>query len=184
MQAPLDPALLGFRPLDESDLPLMHGWLNEPGDAFRWYGEERPTTLDEVRAEYLPMLHAREPARPFLILYGERPIGYIQRWDHRDWPVQWGHLQMPDAAGIDLFIGETDFLHRGLGPHLIRRFLVEHVFSDPAIGRCTIDPNPANRVAIRAYEKAGYRWFRTVQPPEHVEKAYLMLIRRDEMDLG
>ncbi len=177
----LDPVQLGFRPLTESDLALMHRWLNEPGAVFQWYGVNRSTTLDEIRAEYLPMLTGLEPTQPFLITFAGEPIGYIQRYDHRDWPDYWGHLAMSSAAGIDLFIGEAAFRHRGLGSALIRRFLIEHVFVDPAIDRCVIDPDPANAAAIRAYEKTGFRWFRTVEPPEHHERAYLMELRRETL---
>ena len=62
-----------------------------------------------------------------------------------------------------------------MGPVLIRAFLRTHVFAGQA-GRCIIDPDPANKIAIRAYEKVGFRYLRTLHPPEHCEDAYLMVL--------
>jgi hypothetical protein len=41
-----DPEKIGFRYMEEDDLPVMHRWLNE-GAVFKWYRLE-PTTLPEI----------------------------------------------------------------------------------------------------------------------------------------
>jgi hypothetical protein len=46
-------ASLEFHPLTESDLPLLHSWLNRPHVLEWWTGE---TSVEEVRAKYLPSL--------------------------------------------------------------------------------------------------------------------------------
>jgi RimJ/RimL family protein N-acetyltransferase len=171
-----DPALIGFRWLSEDDLPPLHRWLNE-GAALQWYGLE-PTTLAEVVLAYTPRLHGRSSVRSMLITYADQPVGYIQRYFPKDEPDYWGKQDLPpDTAGIDLFIGESTFLHSGFGPLAIRSFLWEHVFTG-STKHCIIDPDPDNTIAIRAYEKVGFRHIRTIGPPDHVERAYLMILDR------
>lgn len=177
----LDPGLIGFRFMTEDDLPRMHRWLNE-GEALRWYGQ-KPTTLEEVTREYAPKLHGRGDLLAMIITYDGAAIGYIQRYFTRDEEEYWGHQHFPDdTAGIDLLIGEPAFQHRGLGPHVIRTFLKQHVFADGTTARCIIDPDPANVIAIRAYEKVGFRYLRTLQPPDHIEPAYLMALERSDLE--
>jgi aminoglycoside 6'-N-acetyltransferase len=177
MDAPLDPSSIGFRFLADEDLPRVWGWLSNPAVRAWYHDGER--SLEDVVAGYGPKLHGRGDVLACIITYGGRPIGYIQRYltaEHADY---WGHQGFPTGtAGIDLFIGEDAFRHRGLGVEIIRAFLRERVFADPAIARCIIDPDPANRAAIRAYEKAGFRHLRTISPPRHIEPAYLMILER------
>ena len=174
---PLDPGPIGFRPLAHADLPLMHRWLNE-GASAEWWSKE-PKTPAQVTAEFAPMIDGEDPTRGFVIRYGDEPIGFIQVYYVRHEADYWGHMGFPDdTAGVDLFIGEATYLHRGLGPPLLRRFLREIVFADPSINRCIIDPDPANNIAIRAYERVGFRYLETIGPPKHVEPAYLMVLER------
>src|SRR6476469_1501916 len=80
---PLDPGLVGFRPLGWEDLPLIHRWLHAPHVA-RWYGER--LSLAEVEAKYGARIAGRAPTRSFLMLYGERPVGYLQVYRIADYP--------------------------------------------------------------------------------------------------
>lgn len=178
-----NPDQITFRPLSLDDLPMMHRCLNH-GPALTWYGQ-KPTTLDEVRSEYAPMLEGREPVLPFIVACGGRPIGHIQTYRTDDWPDYWGRAEMPPGtAGIDLFIGEESHLHRGFGARILLRFLAEVVFADPTAARCVIDPDPANFSAIRAYGKAGFTYVRTLLPPEHEDPAYLMILDRSTFEAG
>lgn len=183
-QQPLDPAPLGFRPLMPDDFPLLHRWLNLP-HVHEWWadGEPAPPTFETVAEEY----GNDEPIRRYLILYGETPIGYIQFCRVGDfaegqkypYPEFVAYVGEPDAANIDVLIGEPAFLHRGLGPHLLRQFLREVVFADPRhFPACAIDPHEPNAIAIRAYEKAGFRYVRTEDVPGEPHPIHLMRIER------
>jgi aminoglycoside 6'-N-acetyltransferase len=46
-----------------------------------------------------------------------------------------------------------------------------------------IGPSVKNTSAIRAYEKAGFRFFRDAQVPDEPDPEHLMRIRRDEVTL-
>ena len=180
MNQQLDPAPLGFRCLAPEDLPLMHRWLNA-GEAARWYAR-RPYAYDEVAAEYSANIEHKTKTASYVILYGDAPIGYIQTYRVADYPEYNRYVQADaQVAGLDLFIGEAAYLHRGLGRHVARKFLRDFVFSDPAIHSAVLGPEPANRAAIRAYAKAGFHYWKTIHVRGEPEPEYLMRIERKDM---
>jgi len=158
--------MIRFRRLGRGDLPLIHRWRNTP-HVVEWWSEAR--TLEEITAKYTPRIDGKEDVRCFVIVHNQVTIGYIQEYPAGE-----------NSAGIDLFIGEVEFLHRGLGAPIIRQFLNDVVFADPGVESCVIDPSVSNRGAIRAYEKAGFRFFKTVMNPGEPEPQHLMRIERDE----
>jgi aminoglycoside 6'-N-acetyltransferase len=102
-------------------------------------------------------------------VHGDSTIGYIQEYPAGE-----------NSAGIDLFVGEVEFHHRGFGAPIIRQFLKDIVFADPSVEGCIIDPSVSNRGAIRAYEKAGFRFRETIKNPGESEPVYMMGITREE----
>ena len=177
-----DPRGISFSELRSSDLDLMHRWLNAPHVREWWYDEG--TTRQEIEDHYLPRIEGRETARPFVILHNSAPVGYIQTYPISDEDdAEYAALvDVANAAGVDLFIGEPEYLYRGLGQHIIRAFLFEHVFSEPDTRVCVIGPEPKNSAAIRTYEKAGFKFFKTIQVPGEPEPEYLMKLSREEFE--
>jgi RimJ/RimL family protein N-acetyltransferase len=174
-----DERALGFRRLAMEDLPLMHRWLTTE-HVRRWYGEEG-RSLEEVTAHYAPRIRGEDPTDSYIILYGETAIGYIQTYLIHDHPDYAKSVDVEErAAGVDLFIGEPDYVHKGLGSILLRKFLREIVFAKPETESCILGPQPKNAVAIRAYEKAGFRYLKTIQVPDEPKPEYLMRITRAE----
>ncbi len=165
------------------DLPLLHRWLNTEHVA-QWYrGRDHYPMYNHVVAKYTPRITGETPTDPYLILYRDMPIGYIQTYRIADHPDYASAVRVGEgAAGVDIAIGEADYVHRGLGAHIIRRFLKEIVFGKGDATSCILGPDPANAVAIRAYEKAGLRHLKTVHipggdPPEE----YIMRIAREDV---
>jgi aminoglycoside 6'-N-acetyltransferase len=73
--------------------------------------------------------------------------GLIQYWEETD--PKYRH------AGIDLFVDPV--LHgQGVGTEAVRQ-MVRHLIEERDHHRITIDPAAANTVAIRSYEKVGFR---------------------------
>jgi RimJ/RimL family protein N-acetyltransferase len=168
-----------FRPLAHEDLPAMHRWLNV-GAAFEWYGL-KPTTIEEIVAEYTPTIEQTEPVFGFVIVIDGQAVGYIQWYLIRDHPDYARQMDVPDdSAGLDLFIGEEAFLHRGLGAQILRTFLRDVIFADDRVGRAIIGPDERNAIAIRAYEKAGFRYLKTVVIEDELYPEYLLEQTRDE----
>jgi len=182
MTADLDPALISFRRLALRDLPLLHRWLNTDHVA-QWYGagHVRYPAYERVVERYAPRIRGEEPVDSYVIVYAGAPIGYIQTYRVADYPEDRWQVES-GAAAIDLLIGEVEFLHRGLGTHIIRRFLAEIVFGQSDATCCIIGPEPENAAAIRAYEKAGFRYLKTVQIPDgEPPEEYLMRIAREDV---
>ncbi len=175
------PTCISFRPLTEADFPLMQRWLNTPHIS-RWYmvNNKRNPSLGEVRRHWLPRIHGKDPTKAYIVYYKEKPIGSIQCAlydDNPEWKAAYGFND--NMAGIDIFIGKEEYLHKGLGAEIIRIFLREIVFVIYDVKVCTIDPEPENKIAIRAYEKAGFRHMKTTWNPIDRVYAYLMEIQRD-----
>lgn len=171
----MDATRIGFRRMALDDLLQMHSWLNL--DHVREWWSDAPTTLAGVATKYGPRILGQEPTDCYFILYDGHPIGYIQTYRIVDYPDHAGLIQVEEgAAGLDLFIAEPDYLHQGLGAPLLRRFLAEVVFPAGATC-CVVDPDPTNQVAIRAYEKAGFRYLKTVAIPGAAQLEQIMLVR-------
>jgi len=172
--------MISFRALERGDMPLMHRWLNA-AHVVEWWSDEA-LGLDEIAAKYAPRIDGKEDVRCFVIVKDDGPIGYIQEYPVAGSEYSRETADAERAVGIDLFIGEVGFYHRGLGAPIIRQFLKDVVFTDPAVESCVIDPSVANSGAIRAYEKAGFRFFKTVTNPGETEAHHMMRIGREEFE--
>ena len=179
-----NPSLISCSPILESDLLLVHKWLNRP-EVAEWYKEPPGSgypSLEYIIGKWLPRIRGKGPTREFIFSYDGKPIGHIQCARLDDNPAYSKAFVMEgNPAGIDLFIGEDEYRHRGLGSHIITRFLWDVVFVIYDADLCTIDPDPANRIAIRAYEKAGFRYVKTVWNPIDSVWAHIMAIARADI---
>jgi aminoglycoside 6'-N-acetyltransferase Ib len=153
-----------FRALTMSDLPLLHEWLTRP-HVREWWGA--PDTLEEITAEYGPVIAGTLPHECFLALKDQTPIGFIQSYvpalcHEEGW---WLDEHEPGVRGIDQFLANSDQLGQGLGTAMVRRFVLR-LFADASVTRVQTDPDPTNGRAIRCYEKAGFGAVREVDTPD------------------
>ncbi len=171
----LDLAQISFRKLSVSDLPLMHEWLNSDFVS-HWYGQG-PYSRQQVECKYLPRINGQSPTASFFLVYIGEPVGYIQTYKIQDYAGYAPYVQADEvAAGVDMFIGAREYAHRGLGAAALGQFLREIVFRDAEIESCIMGPEPNNEAAIRCYEKAGLRYWKTIQIPGEPEPEYLMRV--------
>jgi RimJ/RimL family protein N-acetyltransferase len=145
-----------FRPMLAGDLPMVGRWLEMP-HIRDWWGEAE-TELGYIR----DMIEGRDTTRPFIFSVDAKPVGYIQYWfigDHQNatWiPDNPWLCELPsDAVGVDLSIGDPGKLSRGIGSEVLRAF-AERLVGE-GYRTIIIDPDPKNRRAVRAYERAGFR---------------------------
>jgi RimJ/RimL family protein N-acetyltransferase len=155
---------LRFRPMTRDDLPLVHDWHQRP-HVVRWWTVRK--TLEEVEEHYLPTIEGMEPTDHYVALLDDEPIGMIQAYQASDYP-DWAALVGVGGgvAGVDLFIGDEAATGRGIGTEMLRRFVDEIVFADPATTACVADPDVRNLASMRAFEKAGFRVVREFIDPE------------------
>lgn len=164
----LDPGV-ALDALTRDHLSHIDLWIRRPHVA-RWWDDPPEIALREVAAH----LDSANVA-PFLAVAGGRPIGYLQIY-HANPDEFWAGHELPrETFGLDLFIGEADALGQGWGPRFIRLAL-RRLFAMPAVARVQIDPDPTNEVAIRAYEKSGFRRIGPIDTPDG--RALYMTIER------
>jgi aminoglycoside 6'-N-acetyltransferase len=135
-----------FRAVTHDDLELLAGWLREPHVA-RWWGDP---------AEELALIAGdmAEPAISLnLVALNGEAFAYIQSYDTAACGVLTD--QPAGTRGIDQFIGVPAMTGIGHGPRFMTAFC-NQLFTASA-RRVVTDPDPANRIAIRAYGKAGFR---------------------------
>ena len=139
----------GFRAVTEADMPLLASWLEQP-HAVEWWGDPAQG-LDEIRQAM-----ADVGVEPLIVELDGRPIAYLQSYDPHmedDHP----YADQPfGTLGIDITIGDPDLLGKGHGTAIVRQFCSQ--LFDEGAPRIVIDPDPTNARAIRAYEKAGFRF--------------------------
>ena len=162
---------------------MVRAWLLRP-HVRRWYDDVATARYpDDTVGEYRAAMRGEDPTDLYVISLDESPIGVLQSYridDHPEYAAQVA-LGRP-AIGIDLFIGEHDLVGRGYGPALIRAFLRDVAFPHYAVDLCVIGPTASNVAAIRAYEKAGFRFLKTyLEPDSREQEHYLMELTRGDL---
>ena len=168
---------IGFRRLGVDDLQQVFLWLIRPHVA-KGYAVA-PSSFMEVVAKFGPRTRDDNVVRAFIVTVDGRDAGYIQAYDVAAFADYAGQLGCEaGTTSVDLFIGEEDLAFRGLGPRVIDRFVNEVVLADPAVRACIAGPGEGNRASIRAFEKAGFRRWKTLRSGEG-EGECVMLRERD-----
>jgi RimJ/RimL family protein N-acetyltransferase len=153
---------ISFRPVTPHDYPLLRDWMNRP-HMREWWGEP-----EEELGFIVDMVEGRDTTRPFIIVLDGEPAGYIQYWhighhQNETWVKDnpW-LMELPaDAVGVDLSIGDPENLSKGVGSAALEAFTAK--LRNDGFETIIIDPDPDNKRAVRAYEKAGY------QPVPHLQ---------------
>lgn len=162
-----------FRDLRREDFPLLGLWLAQPHVA-RWWGEP------EKELASIEQAMTSIETRPLMVELDGRPIAYLQCYDphlEEDHPYR---DQPPGTLGIDISIGDPELTGKGHGSAIVRLFCLERFAAGAA--RIVIDPDPENAQAIRAYEKAGFRFLdrrHSIYGPAH----FMVLDKLEETDL-
>lgn len=168
---------ISFKPLAESDFPLLHTWLNIDF-VTKWYAK-RKFSFDDVERKFAPRVHHEVPTESFMIIFDDKPIGYIHTYRIHDYP-DYALCVLVDrnTAGVDMFIGDKEYIYKGYGKEIMKLFLRDIVFKKEGIDKCIAGPEESNKSAIRAYEKAGFKHLKTVQCPDEEEPECIMVIRK------
>ena len=183
MPANWDINKITFKNLTEADMPLMHKWLNAPHVRQWWEVDgKRNPDYEGVIKNYIPCILGSDPTKCYIAIYNKMPIAFIQSGRLKDNQQYQEAVGLGgDIVGIDIFIGEEEYLHKGLGSLIIKAFLKNIVFKVYDVDVCSIDPEPENKIAIRAYEKAGFCHIKTNWSPIEKKWAYVMTISRESV---
>jgi aminoglycoside 6'-N-acetyltransferase len=180
-QSDMKAGKITFGLLRKTDLPLMHKWLNTPHVSEWWEVDgKRNPSQDEIRRKYWHRINGKEPVTCYIITCNGKPIGMVQSCLLDDYPAEKEAFGLDQScAGIDILIGEENYVHQGLGSNIIKKFLKEIVFTSYDVTCCIVDPDPQNEAAIKAYRKAGFEYLKTVWNLKDAVYAYIMSVNRD-----
>ncbi|HWV36140.1 MAG TPA: GNAT family N-acetyltransferase [Thermomicrobiales bacterium] len=173
---------VAFRRLRADDLFLLQRWLTDP-DVAAWY-RSGDLTIPALAARYAGRITGADTTRAYIIEIDRQSAGYIQCYLLADEPEYARQLALPPvpppgAAGTDLFLGDPAFRNHGWGTPVLRALHRRIVFGEMKATLAIIAPEPANRRAIRVYERVGFRWLKTVsvvddECPENTGDEYVM----------
>ena len=143
-----------FRPLVRGDFPLFIRWLGAP-HVSRWWKE--PATVEHVESKYGPGADGKDKTAMFIVESDETPVGFIQSYKVDDYPEHAASVRLPGSIGVDLFIGEKDYVGKGYGSALLKAFISDVVPRKyPDARQVVADPSIKNLASIHAFEKAGF----------------------------
>ena len=148
----------------QTDLPLLERWLRS-SHVVRWWGAPDP---------HVTALPQRPRDTHAVITAGGRPVGYLcwQRPSPSECEAV-GLTDLPeDLVDVDILIGEPELLGRGIGPRALALLLAR--LHGEGVGFAGLGTSASNRVAIRAFEKAGFRLFRDFEDPEFGPCKYMV----------
>jgi aminoglycoside 6'-N-acetyltransferase len=161
--------LVALRPVTDLDRARIARWLREP-DIQRWWGNAAAAEAEVRIALDSPSSICR------IIMADAEPIGYAQALDigqYDDAPLDKVPAGTWDA---DLFIASSTHRGRGCGERALA-LLADEVFSTTLAPAVSLFVSVRNEAAVRAYEKAGFRWVSVERDPL-LGPCWLMLLSR------
>jgi RimJ/RimL family protein N-acetyltransferase len=139
-----------IRPFEDSDIPLLGQWLRKEyilnwyHDADEWLGEVRE------RNGAFGFLHH------YIVLAGDRPVGFCQWYDCFDAREEWYAVERPgEMFSLDYLIGEEDFLRKGYGTQIVGMMLDEIRKCSPG-AVVVAEPDSENIASCRALLANGF----------------------------
>ena len=140
-----------LRPVEEHDVDLLLEWHADDGVARYWDWESF------TREEMVERL-GRDDVTPYVVLEGERPVGYLQ----------------VHSTGLDMFLIPSA-RGRGLGPDAAAA-MARHLLDERGYERVTVDPYAWNEPGLRGWRNAGFvEVSRHPADDEHLDEWVLMV---------
>lgn len=152
-----------FKPAQEPQRELIHGWLKQDYIA-RWiHGVGLQSTLTGLEKFFAYTAEGKSLDRQMTITQhwvgydGNRPIVYLLSSNvFKSEDSEYAKYSLTDGPMItlDIFLGDPEYLGKGLATRLIKDFL---------LGQCSdvtevfIDPEQSNERATHVYEKVGFK---------------------------
>lgn len=165
------PGHITLRPATRTDFDLIRVWLRR-ADIQEWWG---PATATEAEVN-LALASGHAICR--IIEADGQPVGYAHAVDASLWGESLPDDLEPGTWDLDLFIASEEHRGRGVG-HVALAMLREEVFATTLAVAVCVFPSIKNERAVRAYEKAGFRWQRVWNDPL-TGPSWFMVARRGD----
>jgi len=167
--------MINFRKVTKVDFKKIYNWLNTPHVKEFWDPHEN-FTFAQISSKYAKRI-SEGKIDQYIFSVDNTDIGFIQSYFVNDLSL---FMIKGVAKGIDLYIGDINFLHKGYGKDIIRDFLSKFIFNDLSVQFAIIDPELRNISAIKAYKKAGFKHSNTAYNNYEKAMSYYMVLSRDE----
>jgi aminoglycoside 6'-N-acetyltransferase len=158
-----------LRPATRADFDTIRRWLARP-DIQEWWG---PVSATEAEVN---MALASEHAICRIIEAGGVAVGYAHAVDATLWGDNLPDELAPGTWDLDLFVAAEDERGKGVGQAALK-MLRDEVFATTLAVAVCIFPSVKNERAVRAYEKAGFRWQSIWHDPQ-TGPAWFMVAKR------
>ncbi len=152
-----------------ADWDLIRGWLARP-DIQDWWG---PLSATEAEVN---MALGSQHALCRIIEAGGQAVGYAHAVDATLWGELLPQDLEPGTWDLDLFIATEEHRGKGVGQAALA-LLKEEVFASTLAVAVCVFPSVKDERAVRAYEKAGFRWKRIWNDP-HSGPSWFMVAER------
>jgi aminoglycoside 6'-N-acetyltransferase len=175
-----DSVAVHFIPIEPRHFALLWEWYQRP-HVQRWFAPWTPPSQTAADELWTAMIEGREPNRGYLISLDGAEVGYIESSRISEDP-QWAEAigLGRDAVAADLFLADESLIGRGVGPQIVVRFYLR-MMGETGLDVGIIDPEVDNARAIRAYEKAGFRFHRQIpsDKPGRPGESIMIASRKD-----
>lgn len=173
---------LRFEKLEKSHIEILFKWFNEKH--VQQFYSLREWTVEEVEKKLSSYMLSTSLVHPYLAYYENLAIGYIQYYKAADFP--WPDQDLTEevianSAGLDLFIGEVDYLGNGWGSKLIKQFLEEII--RPSFQVVIVDPDVRNGKSISFFQREGFKIHKIISCEDALkrpQKLQLMIKKLDK----
>lgn len=174
-----------FEPLAIKDLEILHAWFQVP-HVKKWYAKGMDFSKKDIEAKYKSRIEGKDAVPSYIAYIDQHGVGFIQYYSLSDSLPEgvtdykhelFNEFSPSDVAGIDLFIGDENYLGKGYGAKFLNSFLNKIIF--PKFKIAVVDPNIENVRAIKVYERVGFTPFSIEKSVHYNEKIQLMILKRE-----
>ncbi len=161
-----------FKLVDAAHRSLVHSWLAQPYVAKWFYGQGLENTLKHLDE----FLQGTSQSQYWLAYDGEHPFAFLITSSvdkPHDVLASWCSEE-GEAMTLDMLIGDTHYLGKGLSHILIQEFLASQF---PQVAEVLIDPEATNSHAIHVYKKAGFTILGEFIPSHSPHPHYMMRLK-------
>lgn len=142
-----------------SHAELLKKWLHQPHVQEAW---------GDPATNFKAVLTLKSPTGSALVAVDGDLVGFLQWQPIGASDLVASGVSVPDdeTIDIDIFIGEVEYLGKGIGSKAID-LLMTKLEEEGKAKRATLFTGVGNKRAIRAYEKAGFRLVSRYLDAEH-----------------
>jgi hypothetical protein len=155
---------------------LILSWFQQPHVTEWFCGQGLENTIQELNkflhgSSIFQYWLAFDQQHPFALLMTssvDKPSDELTRWCS----------DTGETITLDILIGDSNYLGKGIAHHLIQRFLVSRF---PHVKEVLIDPDATNLRAIHVYKKAGFQIIGEFIPSHSTNLHCMMRLKMNEI---